>query len=426
MRSSLGFERTRASAPALRGGATVWLVALGTCCLVGFGCTVSTGDGDFDDFDGAFSDFDGSTAHDGGGGKGGSGNEDEDGGTTTKPPSKPDAGGSGDNTVKLTDLPRLIAGATCDALEDCLGSKELLADTLGGRDCAQLNENLLLSSPLRYLSASVDAGLVLFRPEEAETCFSDLRALSCDARSNRWPASCKLMLIGTADAGESCTINQDCSGKAFCDLGSLESCPGTCVPLQTKGMTCNHNDDDQCEDGLVCFRGHCEALGKSGDDCDDTLPRCAPGLVCPDPAGSKCAAIPTIYFRKLDEACEIGVELCEPALVCESVSGTMGVCKHTVAKGASCKRADPNQCPLDQYCDATSAGMSGTCQDRPADGVACLTNRAQSCADGHICIDGTCRALAGVDDSCETAAQCYSGVCSDTGKCAGPLMCEAP
>lgn len=409
----------------------LWLVTLGASCLIGLGCSVSTGDDDFD-WDGAFPDHDASTrdaatkppTKDAG-----TGNEDEDGGTSTKPPPKTD-GGTGDKGVKLGDLPRLIAAATCEALTDCLGSAELLADTLGGRDCAELNENLLLSSPLRYLQASVDAGLILFRPEEAETCLSDLRALSCDSRSSRWPASCKLMLIGTVDTGESCTINQDCSGNAFCDLGAQATCPGTCVPLQTKGMPCSHNDNDQCEDGLVCFRGKCEPLGKVGDDCDDTLPRCAPGLVCPDPDGSKCAAIPTVYFRKLDESCElsptVGIQLCEPGLVCESVSGTMGVCKHTVAKGASCKRADPNQCPLDQYCDATGAGTTGTCKDRPADGEACLVNRSQSCADGHVCIDDTCHALGGVDADCIDAAQCYSGVCSDSGKCEGPLMCEAP
>jgi len=377
------------------------------------GCTV--GDPDDDGFD--FGDGSADAARPDAGGKdAGPGPGDEDGGSEPPPP---DAGGA--TGVKLADLPRLLAGATCDALEDCIGNAELLADTLGGRDCNELNENLLLASPLRYLSASVDGALVLYRPAEVESCLEDLRGLSCDVRASRWPASCELMLLGTVALGEACAINQDCSGDAFCDLGALETCPGTCAPLQSEGMPCNQNDDDQCEDGLVCFRGECEPLGVVADDCGETLPRCEPGLVC---AAGECTSVPVIYFRKLDEACEVGVELCEPGLVCESTMDTMGVCKKPVAKDAACKRADPNQCPLDQYCDA-APGVAGSCRNRPVEGETCLVMRAQECADGHVCIGTTCRALLQVGVSCDVDAQCYSGVCGADGKCAGPLMCDA-
>jgi hypothetical protein len=376
------------------------------------GCTV----GDPDDID--FGDGSADAARPDGGGKdaGPQPGPDDDGGSEPTP----DAGGG--TGVKLADLPRLLASATCDALEECIGSDELLADTLLGRDCYELNENLLLASPLRYLSASVAAGLVQFRPAEAEDCLADLRALSCDVRSSRWPASCELMLLGTVALGGECTINQDCSGDAFCDLGELESCPGTCAALQSEGMPCNQNDDDQCEDGLVCFRGECAALGAVADDCGETLPRCEPGLVC---AGGECTNIPVLYFRKLDEVCERGVELCEPGLVCESTMGMMGVCKNTVAKDAACKRADPNQCPIDQYCDAASPGVAGTCRSYPVDGAACLM-RDQQCADGHVCVANTCHELVQVGESCDQDAQCYTGACGDDGQCAGPLMCDAP
>lgn len=387
--------------------------------LVGWiaGCTVGDPD-DIDDFD-----FDGSFDEDGGRRDAASrdtGTDDEDGGSTTPPK---DAGSQPGTGPRVEDLPRLIAGASCDALEQCFGSAALLADVLGGRDCTELNMNLLLASPMRYLPSSVEAKLVVYDAGEVDDCLEDVRALGCAARSSRLPASCELMLLGTVATNGDCTINQDCAGDAYCDLGAMPSCPGSCAPLQAEGMPCNRNDDDQCDDGLVCFRGSCEKLGANGDDCSDTLPRCSPGLVC---VGGECTSVPVYYFRKLDEACTIGVELCEPGLVCESAMGTMGVCKRTVAEDAPCKRSDPNQCPLDQYCDATAPGMAGTCRDRPGEGVACLVNRAQNCADAHVCIDGTCRALLQVGAVCEEDAQCYSGLCGDDAKCAAPLKCPAP
>ena len=402
MRSSSGIGGRLAVAACLALGGT-W---------VG-GCTVGDSDDiNFDDEDGAVDAArpDAAPGQDGG-------PDDEDGGAAPKP----DAGGL---TGPLADLPRLIASATCDALEDCIGSKQLVADALNGRDCYELNENLLLASPLRYLSASVAAGLVQYRPAELQNCLEDIRALGCDERSSRLPASCELMLLGTVALGDACTINEDCAGDAFCDLGALDSCStAECAPLQAEGMSCNHNDDDQCEDGLVCFQGSCEQLGKNGDPCSDALPRCEPGLIC---AAGECTSIPVLYFRKLDEACERGVSLCEPGLVCESTAGAMGVCKNTVAKDAACKRADPNQCPVDQYCDATTPGTSGTCRNYPVEGAACLTMRAQTCADGHLCISNTCRALQPVGGSCDANGQCYSGQCGGDGKCDAPLMCDAP
>jgi hypothetical protein len=101
----------------------------------------------------------------------------------------------------------------------------------------------------------------------------------------------------------------------------------------------------------------------------------------------------------------------------------MGECSDPVGEGATCRRADPNQCPADQYCDAEAPGEEGTCLDRPVDGDPCLT-RTQACADGHVCLDDDlCHAIKAVGETCSEHVECYSGFCLD-GACEGPLVCE--
>lgn len=337
-----------------------------------------------------------------------------------------DAGMSGDDAGTVAGIeawPALRAQATCDALLDCIGDEDLLLDTLGGRDCATLNESLLRNGELGYLAESVASERVLYRSEEEQNCVDDIRALGCDVRTTRLPASCELLLIGTVELGASCTINEDCAGDAYCDKGSLASCPGTCAGWQSEGMPCNGNDDEQCADGLVCFRDSCEPLGALSDSCGTDLPRCLPGLVCVDEgSGEHCVSIDALYFRALGEDCDVVTELCEPGLVCASVSGSIGECEERVAAGAECKRAQPNQCPAWQYCNAETAGEVGTCVDRPSDGEPCLS-RAQACADEHVCVEGTCAALAQIGEQCTADLQCYSGACGEDELCAAPLMC---
>jgi hypothetical protein len=279
------------------------------------------------------------------------------------------------------------------------------------------------------LPDSVQALRVLLFPDELDGCLDDVRALGCAVESSRLPASCRLAVLGTAVLGEPCEINDDCEGDAFCDTDS--SCPGSCAALQGEGMACSRDEDAQCQDGLTCFcagaecpqGGTCQALGALGDECDPgVLPACAPGNVClQEGASPACAALATLYFRALDEDCDVTSELCEEGLVCESVSGTAGVCRPPVGSGEPCGRAEPNQCPKDEYCDAESPGEVGTCAARPGDGQPCL-NRSVPCADGHVCIVDTCRALRANGEDCMSERQCFSGVC-DAGACAPSRMC---
>jgi hypothetical protein len=338
----------------------------------------------------------------------------------------PDAGEPSPSTPAL--WPALYATSLCAALERCYGHADLLTDALTGRDCVALNENTLRNGELQYLPDSVAAGRVLWRPEELADCMTDIENLGCDARSQRLPASCQLLIVGTVEVGEDCALDEECAGRAFCDRETPATCPGTCAPLRPEGEDCNNNDDDQCENGLVCFRGTetCEPLGALGDTCGDGLPACKPGLLCRGQGqGEECVAFDTVYFRRVGEECMRGGALCAPGLVCESTSGNDGVCAQKVGEDESCKRAIPNQCPVTQYCPATDPGETGTCTDYPGDGEPCIADgRTQTCADGTTCIAGTCRARVDVGEPCMAAGQCWSGACGGDGQCTAPPMCN--
>jgi hypothetical protein len=327
--------------------------------------------------------------------------------------------------------PGLLAEATCAALADCLGA-DLLTDGLSGRDCATLEENTLRAGDLAYLVSSVEAGLVAVDSSQLDTCLDDIENLGCDVRSHRLPASCELTFTGLVELGESCTIHEDCSGAAFCDKGMLATCPGTCVALQGEGASCLDSDDSQCEDGLVCPSSQtdrateCGPLGLLDDACGVAgMPSCAPGFLCDDTT-SKCVTLESRYFVVEGEACTRPDSLCQPGLVCESVaSQSEGVCRATVESGAACKRAEPSQCPYNQYCDAEDPGEEGACVDRPTDGEPCLVERTPSCADAHTCLGGTCLALKGPGEACEGPSQCYGEIC-ENGTCTEALECSAP
>jgi hypothetical protein len=405
------------------------------------GCTV--GDGDFDD--GGFEDIDGGP-HAGSGGSGAGAGTGADAGTPDV-----DAGGAGSGSdagggagsggdpmpdPMIAMLADRLSSATCEALADCVGDEMLLAELIGGRDCEEITSGDLRNGELSAVPSAIEAGRIVYEASELEACAEDIAALGCDVRSQRWPASCELTLLGTVEAGGDCAIDQECAGDAFC--AQEDACPGACTALLAEGAACTNGDDDQCEDGLVCVAAtdRCTALGALGSPCGGSRAACAPGLVCFDGgSGPECVTVAALYFRAEDESCFPGdatcdagvsvcgdVELCEPGLVCESAASG-GVCQPaTTQRGGDCKRAVPNQCPLAQVCDASTPGETGTCVDRPSEGEPCI-DRSPRCAPGHICVDDTCLALLDNGESCGVHEECLSGTCGDDALCMGPAVC---
>ncbi|HEX2679642.1 MAG TPA: Dickkopf N-terminal cysteine-rich domain-containing protein [Polyangiales bacterium] len=354
-----------------------------------------------------------------------SGQSGEDSGTT----SHTDGGGSG--AITVADVPNTLAQALCGAMSACRGAG-LLADYLGGEDCETLFTNRQTDGQLRLLQDSVDDGRVVFDASAAGKCADDYVSLACDALTKRLPASCKDMIKGTVKLAGACEIDVDCAGDAFCDRGDDgETCPGSCKPLLAKDSVCRGTRE--CADGLSCSKDTprtCIEPGKDGDDCSLGEWQCDLGFMChKETAGKVCRALGAVYTGKLGDDCTMSGTYCSDGMVCASETASMGKCEAVVGKGEACKRAAPNQCPREQYCDAVNPGDTGKCVDFPSAGDPCLTGRSQVCAAGHVCVVDTCEAVQTAGKSCGTDAECYSGTClGDTGSaiCVTPIMCQLP
>ncbi len=379
--------------------------------------------GDVGSFDASFfNDEDGGTADAGGSKKDAGAQTDEDGGSVADAAVSGSDAGTGVLTV--AGVPGAIAAALCEGLSACRGPL-LLVDTLGGEDCVTSSTKRQEDGELRFLQASIDAGRVVFDPRSFSTCSHDYAALGCAAATHRLPASCEQALQGKVALDGDCDIDLDCAGNAFCDKGDTETCPGACAAPQTEGLPCRGSHE--CADGLQCTKaagaakGTCMKPGLDGDDCSSN--KCDFAFVC-QTEGKKdvCRSMASIYKAALGDSCTKPSMLCAPDLVCASMSTTMGTCEAPVQKGAACRRAQPNECPRDQYCDAVP-GAVGTCVDYPADGAACLTGfRNQFCAAGNVCVGNTCKQIARTGGACDSAVECYSGTCLGN-ICVAPTTC---
>lgn len=391
-------------------------VLLGLVVSVSSACEV--GDGDFD---GSVFDEDAAAA-DGGKDAG----DDDDGGST------PADGGSQDAStgIAAADVPAALAHAACGALSACRGDA-LLTDYLRGEDCDTLYENRQEDSALRYLSDSIEAGRVVFHPARVEACTDALAALACDVQTYRLPSVCEQAFVGKVALDGDCDIDFDCAGSAYCAKATEDTCPGTCSEPQSAGLPCERSAE--CEDGLVCYQpdstmpGTCAAPGADGDDCATGMIPCGIGFVCRTEGSARvCRSLETVYVGDEGDGCAVSGLLCSDGLVCASTTATDGSCETKVASDAPCRRAQPSQCPRDQYCDAQNPGDLGNCVDFPAADEPCLTGRSQVCAAQHVCVSDTCKPMRRAAESCETDAECYSGTCLDVGGssiCVAPSMC---
>lgn len=371
----------------------VALICLGSACK----------EGDVDGFDGSFfADEDaGAQAHDDAAVP-----DDEDAGAVAQDAGASDAGPAV-TPPTLAEIPTELAKAACEALTACRGA-ELLSDFLNGQDCVTGRAYRQEDGDQHELAQSVSEGRVVFKAGAFAKCASDIAALGCDAQTYRWSDSCESALSGTVALGGDCDIDLDCKGRAYCKKGS--ACPGVCTALVEQGAACTGNSE--CADGLACIGGtSCEPLGVDGDSCEVGEPPCGIGFVCHTEAGGKlCRELSSVYTGNKNAPCTATGNLCKPELVCASSSGSMGVCEARAASGGACKRAQPNQCPMDEYCDATTAGMAGLCSEYPGDGETCL-GRSQPCASGTVCVAGVCQSLLRLGDACSDDAECYSGTC---------------
>jgi hypothetical protein len=120
---------------------------------------------------------------------------------------------------------------------------------------------------------------------------------------------------------------------------------------------------------------------------------------------------------------------CPPAPSCHAVACEEGICVRTKSSGTVCTTPD---------------GEVGTCHDGHCDDTCRPDSPAESCAGGVVsnCGDGSCACVENLDGgrtcvqrscdyvgvSCQTGADCPTGVCISAPGCCGPLtpFCGVP
>ena len=343
-----------------------------------------------------------------------------------------DAGAETDSPDSDLPEPEELAGmradAICAALEACQGA-DLLSQSMDGQPCAWKIGGVFANRNMAHFGDSVLAGRVIFRPDNATLCIEDLAATGCDVKASRWRQVCGSTVEGSVETGGQCVIDEECSDSAYCERGADGTvCPGECVALKGENNSCTSSE--QCEHGLVCFGGTCEAPLLQEDDCTGAPELCRIGLLCL--AGS-CQPQANVYGAGPDEPCDpFTGELCsiegQQPLVCAEQPIGSALCRERVAAGAVCRRSVPSQCPVGQYCEA-EAGQEGNCKDLPGLYEECRPeNKDRRCGPGLVCDTyqsggEACVPIKDNGGTCEGDASCFSGRCDDDLTCAPPPAC---
>ncbi len=343
----------------------------------------------------------------------------------------------GADKVPLEEVPAKYAAALCKAYSACMGP--LVEVFLPGEDCTERTTDAI-EDGFGSIEAAVDAKRIKYDGAKVEDCLADLGQRSCDELLLREPDACSHVLEGTLAEGEDCSQSEECAGLTYCNFAS--SCPGTCTALETTGGACKR--DSQCASGLVCseMTERCVTPAGAGDACGGAEPACAPGYFCQganedEGTSGNCRGYDEVFAGGAGDACDIVKnEFCQSDLSCAiDAVGADSVleasCTAQVGSGEACKIAVPDMCPADEYCNVPAAlpiTLEGTCTSRPEAGEPCglatpFAKEGTLCAAYARCDAGTCRALAGLGESCETKAVCLSENC-ESGACVSGDACE--
>lgn len=202
--------------------------------------------------------------------------------------------------------------------------------------------------------------------------------------------------------GAACSRDDGCR-SGFCDGADPFACTGRCAPEPACPA---------CSPDERCVHGRCEAQIPLGGACLFFPTPCVPGAFC---AGDRCVRIPgpgepcaliggPTPFPVCSEghACRGGIcvafesaevgEPCDAVALCVDGSDCVdGTCRARAGLGEPCQ---PLRCVDGLYC-----GERGVCAPMVAPGCAC--DETVTCTIEHRCIDGICRRIGDGPTPCE-------------------------
>jgi hypothetical protein len=306
--------------------------------------------------------------------------------------------------LAIDDLAGAFSAAACDQYVRC----GLLEDaaSCAGFDDRRIDPNVI---------AAVQAGSVIFHPDDARACIDGLTA-SCDRDlfvRGGGSEACDAMFEGTVAAGGGCALSEECK-SLDCDVPSCPDacCRGTCVgdapaPWPRLGEACA-SVANPCSDG-VCDQasGLCVAYRQTGEACASKT-ECGPDNAC---ANSTCTPEPTT-----GESCTPGDSDRQCRNIGETCSASTSTCEPFGRTGDACN--DVDRCSPQFYV----CGADATCRLRPVRGEAC--DDQTECLDASYCDATTLRCTAPKPDdaACTSDRECESHVC-DASICVTPAAC---
>jgi hypothetical protein len=263
-----------------------------------------------------------------------------------------------------------LAAAQCENLSAC--APFILEVQFGTK--ARCIERRVLSCHAQAAAPSSGATAA-----SISACATGLMGISCyHAAHGPLPAACTP--VGALPSDAPCGFGTQCASGS-CRLASGTAC-SVCGPAAVaEGGPCT-SVGFECAYGLECVSGTCARPSDTGGPCADGKP-CWVGATC---VSGACVAKGTE-----GDACDNGALPCDGArgTYCSSFTGT---CVKIVPAKIGDPCGDLAPCDADAFCE-TSAGMSGVCAPRAADGAACSSGGATSplaCYPASACTGGVC------------------------------------
>jgi hypothetical protein len=285
------------------------------------------------------------------------------------------------------------------------------------------------------LAPSVKDGRLVLDATAAPACFAHFENnYPCDFGTNPFieNASCMQALAGQGGAGAECYEFVDCTPDKYC---YLSNCPGSCFPRAGQNQLADSSE--ACAAGLyyyyanstcrspVAAGGNCAPLAEgvkqtcvSGYYCSSSF-TCsaskAAGGTCPNydecQAGLRCDSGICQAYRTLGQACT--AYACTYDLTCNTaVYNGPGTCAQRGDVGAGCWFSY-GDCKTHLTCFGAnpSTNTKGVCGPPRTQGQACAAS--DQCVDGLYCAPaGSCQPKKTAGQACTSGDECVSWDCS--------------
>jgi hypothetical protein len=243
------------------------------------------------------------------------------------------------------------------------------------------------------------------------------------------------------------TLAESCNGSGACPATRTQDCaPGICGQTQCTG--CSTNAD--CPTGDFCRGGVCKPQSAAGTKCsidaECASGHCVDGVCCDNDCTGQCEACNQPNAAGKCTPIPAKQQPAQGRPPCAGKAPCGGVCDGTTTR--SCAYPGPGVSCRDAKCVNGNATLAAFCDG----GGSCPAESQKACPTGSTCINGTlCGGTSGSCTSdgecnrdeycaggvcssknengvtCNTAAECRSGICVDgyccTQACAG--QCEA-